>query len=138
METQKIRELVQAAWEARKRAYAPYSHFQVGAALLAEDGQIFIGCNVENISYGASVCAERSAVFAAVSSGKRKFLAMAVAGSDREYTFPCGICRQVLAEFNVPEIICARTEEDYIITDAKNLFPAPFSNTELKGRKNNE
>ena len=90
--------LITAAQAARRNAYAPYSHFTVGAALLAQDGTIYTGCNVENASYGLSICAERNAVFHAVASGTRDFLAVAVATENG--VTPCGACRQVLAEFN--------------------------------------
>ena len=89
--------LIDAAVGARQQAYAPYSKFSVGAAVLAENGQIFIGCNVENASYGLTNCAERTAIFAAVAAGQKRYLAMAVA-TEGGYS-PCGACRQVLAEF---------------------------------------
>ena len=100
--------LMDEAREVRKKAYAPYSHFQVGAALLGEHGDIYTGCNVENASYGASNCAERTAVFKAVSEGERKFAAIAIVGEKEgeETGFPCppcGICRQVLREFVDPK-----------------------------------
>ena len=92
-------ELVKAAQEMLKYAYAPYSKFLVGAALLGRDGRVFTGCNVENASYGATNCAERTAVFKAISEGCREFLAIAIVSSSGKYTYPCGICRQVLSEF---------------------------------------
>ncbi len=92
------RQLIDAALAARQQAYAPYSKFLVGAALLTEDGQLFSGCNVENSSYGLSNCAERTATFAAVAAGQRRFVALAVA-TEGGYS-PCGACRQVLAEFS--------------------------------------
>ncbi len=92
------RQLVDAALEARQQAYAPYSNFSVGAAVLSGDGRIFAGCNIENVSYGLTNCAERTAIFAAVAAGQRQFVALAVA-TDGGYS-PCGACRQVLAEFS--------------------------------------
>lgn len=96
----KFSELVHAARNALKNAYSPYSGYKVGAAILTSDGKIFTGCNVENGSYGASNCAERTAVFKAVSEGERNFSAIAIASEDGEAVpFPCGICRQVMSEF---------------------------------------
>lgn len=103
--------LVEAAWDARRRAYAPYSNFAVGAALLAADGRIFAGCNVENLSYGLTNCAERVAIGAAVADGVRDFLAVAVVADTGVPISPCGACRQVLAEFGVPRVILANRSE---------------------------
>jgi len=105
-------ELIAKARQAQQNAYAPYSGFKVGAALLSGDGKVFTGCNVENASYGLSVCAERTAIFKAVSEGIKEFAAMAIAGSGEGFIYPCGACLQVLAEF-APEI-------KLIITDEKN------------------
>lgn len=99
--------LVEAAWRAREMAYAPYSNFHVGAALLAADGRVFIGCNVENISYGLTNCAERVAIGAAIAAGVREFLAVAVVADTGVPISPCGACRQVLAEFGVPRVMLA-------------------------------
>ncbi len=95
--------LLQAARDAAEAAYCPYSHYPVGAAVLTLDGQIYTGCNVENISYGLSLCAERTAVSKAVSGGCRAFAALAVVGGDKHPAAPCGACRQVLSEFCQPE-----------------------------------
>ncbi len=105
--------LIDAAWLAREKAYAPYSNFQVGAALLADDGRVFSGCNVENISYGLTNCAERVAIGAAVAAGVRKFVAVAVVADTSVPISPCGACRQVLAEFGVPLVMLAnRTDRE--------------------------
>jgi cytidine deaminase len=103
--------LVEAAWRVRQLAYAPYSNFQVGAALLAADGRIFVGCNVENLSYGLTNCAERVAVGAAVAAGMREFVAVAVVADTAVPISPCGACRQVLAEFGVERILLANRTE---------------------------
>ncbi|MDR1212212.1 MAG: cytidine deaminase [Spirochaetaceae bacterium] len=92
--------LFEAAWQVAHNSYSPYSRFRVGAALLAEDGSLITGTNVENRSYGLSICAERGAVMAAVSQGKKRFIALAIAAPDADYPVgPCGACRQVLSEF---------------------------------------
>ena len=104
-------ELVTAAWLARERAYAPYSGFAVGAAVLAADGRVFVGCNVENLSYGLTQCAERVAIGAAIAAGACEFLAAAVVADTRQPISPCGACRQVMAEFKIPRVILANRRE---------------------------
>ncbi len=125
--------LISLAMEARQKAYAPYSGFLVGAALLAESGKVYQGCNIENASYGATNCAERTAVFRAVSEGERSFSAIAIVGGlrDREltYAYPCGICRQVLREFCDPDrmwVIIAKSETDYKKMKLDELLPESF------------
>ncbi len=102
MDNSMLAKLAEAAIDAAGRAYAPYSKFRVGAALLAEDGRVFTGCNIENASYGLANCAERTAVFKGVSEGATCFTALAVAGGKEDVAMPCGACRQVLAEFLPP------------------------------------
>lgn len=99
------KKLIELAHEARKRAYTPYSHFQVGAALVTKQGKVYLGCNIENASYTPSNCAERTAFFKAVSEGEREFAAIAVVGDAEgtETCSPCGVCRQVMREFCAPE-----------------------------------
>lgn len=104
-------ELIAAAWEARDNAYAPYSTFHVGAALMASDGSIFPGCNVENISYGLTNCAERVAIGAAVVAGVQSFEKVVVVADTAQPISPCGACRQVLAEFGVKSVILANRTE---------------------------
>ena len=119
------KKLVGQALEARRHAYAPYSHFAVGAALLCADGSVFTGCNIENQSYPAGICAERAALAAAVSQGKRGFAAIAVAGGDAPVT-PCGICRQALAEFGEMEVICSSVQGDFFSIFLSELLPHSF------------
>ena len=114
-------DLLMAAWQVRESAHAPYSRFAVGAALMAADGRIFTGCNVENLSYGLTMCAERVAIGAAVAAGARDFLAMAVVAETAVPISPCGACRQVMAEFGVPKVILANRNERLEFTLAELL-----------------
>lgn len=120
-------ELLRAAEKAGKAAYAPYSHFQVGAALRGKSGRVYLGCNVENASYGAALCAERAAVAAAVTAGEREFESIAIAGGQNP-TLPCGICRQVLSEFS-PEmtVICRGQTGGIEKFPLKSLLPHAFN-----------
>ena len=121
------KELLQAALDARLKAYAPYSKFLVGAAVRAESGEIYTGCNIENASYGLTVCAERNALFKAVGAGERKFTALCVVGDTEEPISPCGACRQVMAEFKVPFIILANLNGKIVEYTLDELLPLSFS-----------
>ena len=120
-------ELLNAALSARERAYAPYSKFLVGAAVLAKSGKIYTGCNIENASYGLTVCAERNALFSAVGEGEREFTALCVVGDTEAPISPCGACRQVMAEFKVPRIILANLKGDVKEYTLEELLPYGFS-----------
>ena len=121
-----IERMVEAARRAQRRAYAPFSHFPVGAAVLADDGQIFLGCNVENSSFGLTVCAERNAVAATVVAGARPAAVAVVAPGDA--TAPCGACRQVLAEFSpaMPVVLAGPDGDARHVTTLDALFPGAF------------
>ena len=139
---ERIPELIRLAKEAQENAYAPYSHYLVGAVLLCGEGTAVKGCNIENASYGATICAERTALFAAVAQGKRDFRCLVlVAGPEKgeadeaaQYPSPCGICRQALREFVRPSafpVIMARTETDYRIRTLEELLPESFGPEDL-------
>ena len=129
-----IKELIVSAIEARKKSYSPYSHYQVGAALLAENGQVITGCNIENAAYTPTNCAERTAFFKAVSEGVTDFKAIAIVGSPEgdvltQYAYPCGVCRQVMMEFCNPtdfHIIVAKSEDEYRVMTLQELLPEGF------------
>ena len=131
LETQK---LMDCAIKARENAYSPYSHFAVGAALLCEDGTLFEGCNIENASYGLTNCAERTAIFKAVSAGHTKFKALAVVADTEGPCAPCGACRQVMAEFKIPLIIMGNLMGNIKIVTIEELLPFSFSESELIGK----
>lgn len=119
--------LVDMALKAMENAYAPYSGFKVGAALLCSDKKVYTGCNIENSSYGASNCAERTAIFKAVSEGEREFEKIAIVSSSGDFTFPCGICRQVLSEFMYDKTVVLFSEKDGIKEfKVKDLLPEAF------------
>ena len=126
-------ELVSLALSMRERAYAPYSHFRVGAALDCEDGTVSTGCNVENAAYGACICGERTALVKAVSEGQRTFRTLAIAGSGGEPCWPCGICRQMLAEFSPNLLILAVNDGTGEVTKCslKDLLPHHFNASQL-------
>lgn len=136
---EKIRNLITRAIAARKKAYSPYSHYQVGAALLSEDGQVFSGYNIENAAYSPTICAERTAFFKAVSEGNRGFLAIAITGSPAgeeitQFAYPCGVCRQVMMEFCNPAaflIIVAKSPEEYRCMTLQECLPDGFGPANL-------
>lgn len=134
------RQLVEKAIEARRTSYAPYSNFAVGAALLTASGNIYTGCNVENASYGAGICAERTAAVKAISEGDTEFMAIAVVGyhieapaETRGLAYPCGICRQFLNEFRDKDIkvYVAKGADDYVETTLSELLPQAFGPKDL-------
>lgn len=138
-------DLIPIAIQAMANAYTPYSGFQVGAALLAEDGTVYQGCNIENAAYSPTNCAERTAFFKAVSEGQRTFKAICIVGGKAgvltDYTAPCGVCRQVMREFCCPEqfrIILAKSETDYRTCLLKDLLPAGFGPENLIAKENNK
>lgn len=121
--------LLQCAFKAMEMAYAPYSNFKVGAALLTESGKIYTGCNIENLSFGATVCAERVAIFKAISEGEKSFTKIAIVSSSGEETFPCGICRQVMIEFMPKGEIITGTNDNICVYKVCELLPKGFSNS---------
>lgn len=125
-------ELRRLAERARTAAYAPYSNFHVGAALLAEDGSVWSGCNVENASFGLTVCAERTAIFTAVTAGSRRFHALVVVTTNAAPVSPCGACRQVLLEFQPSfEVRCYGQSGGELITSSAELLPHAFVSTDF-------
>ena len=126
-----FRKLIERALAAREYSYSPYSHFRVGAALLCQDGSVYTGCNIENRAYGPTNCAERTAFITAVSEEKKEFAAIAIVGGEDElvWCYPCGVCRQVMAEFCNGEefkIICAKSADEYRIFSLNELLPEMF------------
>ena len=125
--------LLELALDARKNAYVPYSGYAVGAALLAEDGRVFTGCNIENASYTPTNCAERTAIFKAVSEGEQKFSAIVIVCSGKNPAAPCGVCRQVLREFCSDEmpVVFANAKRNYIESTLGELLPHSFGPEDL-------
>jgi len=132
--------LIAAAFEAKKKSYSPYSSFCVGAAILTESEKIYSGCNVENASYGGTICAERTAALHAVFGGERRFAAIAVAGASKDskstdsFAYPCGICRQFLREFALPnmKVYVAASPEDVLECTLEEMLPHSFGPENLK------
>ena len=139
MEQEQITTLIKKAQNAREFSYSPYSGYMVGAAVLTVDGEIYTGCNIENAAYGPTNCAERTAIFKAVSEGKRAFSAIAVVGGKRggreDYAAPCGVCRQVMMEFCEPakmQVIVAKNADEYKIFTLQELLPEGFGAANLE------
>lgn len=128
------KELIAEAKKARTMAYAPYSHFQVGAALLTKEGKVFHGCNIENAAYSLCNCAERTALFKAYSEGERDFMMMAVIADGDHPVTPCGACRQVLSELCPSDmtVLCANLHGEVVKTTVGALLPGAFSQEHLK------
>lgn len=136
------RELIEQAIKGRMYSYAPYSGFRVGAAIETKEGEVYTGCNIENAAYGPTNCAERTAIFKAVSEGKRNFSQIAIIGGKEAgsivtgYATPCGVCRQVMMEFCDPgdfKIIVAKSVDDYIVYTLEQLMPEGFGPNNLEG-----
>ncbi len=129
-----IKQLLDKAVEARNKAYTPYSNFKVGASVLTKNNIVFQGCNIENASYGLTNCAERTAIFKAVSEGENEFEAIAIVGDTDGPISPCGACRQVIAEFcdENTKIILANLKGEYVETSITELLPGFFSSKDLK------
>lgn len=127
------KELIKKCLEAKEMAYAPYSNFKVGAALLTDSGKIYTGCNIESASYTPTICAERTAIAKAVSEGERKIEMIAVTGSSDAWTFPCGVCRQVIREFGKDaDIIIVKNEDEYKEFKLADLLPHSFGPEDLE------
>ena len=134
-----MEQLVKEALRMREYSYVPYSHFRVGAALLAKDGTVYTGCNIENAAYTPTNCAERTAFFKAVSEGVMDFQAIAIAGGpegtyELDYCSPCGVCRQVMMEFCDPEtfqVILVKSESEYQVFSLKEILPLGFGPKDL-------
>ncbi|MDO4204656.1 MAG: cytidine deaminase [Selenomonadaceae bacterium] len=124
-------ELIEVARQYRENAYTPYSHFKVGAAVLTASGKVYGGCNIENSSYGLTNCAERTAIFKAVSEGEREFAALAVIADTDGPCSPCGACRQVIADFRIPRIIMANLRGEVKEVTLSELLPFAFSDKDI-------
>ena len=123
--------LVEAAEEAGEFSYSPYSKFAVGAAVLTRSGKVYGGCNIENASYGITNCAERTAIFRAVSEGEREIVALAIVADSKRPVPPCGACRQVIAEFKIPHIIMANLDDQIQTATCEELLPGAFSDEDM-------
>ncbi|NLM11035.1 MAG: cytidine deaminase [Clostridiaceae bacterium] len=126
-------DLVKKAMKAKENAYAPYSGFRVGACVKTQDGRIYTGCNIENSSFGATICAERTAIVKAISEGETKISAIAITSDSDGLTYPCGICRQVISEFRSDntKIICSNKKGEYKIYEINDILPHAFTKEDM-------
>lgn len=123
--------LYEIALKAKEMSYSPYSGFKVGAAVLTKDGTVYFGCNIENSSYGATICAERVAIYKAISEGNKEILKIAIASDNNNYTYPCGICKQVMSEFMKNAVIVLSNGKEIKELQFKELDPYMFTSEEL-------
>ncbi|PNR94562.1 cytidine deaminase [Petrotoga sp. 9PWA.NaAc.5.4] len=131
MDDKTIKDLYKSALNVRENAYVPYSNFKVGAAVLTETGEIFCGCNVENASFGLTICAERNSIFSAVAHGYKSFKALLVVADSKEPVKPCGACRQVMAEFGDFDVFLANLKGNIEKTKVSELLPYAFGSNDL-------
>lgn len=127
-----VQELIELAKKYRDNAYVPYSNFKVGAALVTKDGKIYGGCNIENASYPVSTCAERTAILKAVSEGEKDFAILVVIADTPGPCSPCGMCRQAIAEFKIPQIVMANMKGDVRTVTLEELLPFSFSDSDME------
>ena len=124
--------LIQKAAEAKHTSHSPYSNFRVGSAIITEDDKVYLGCNVENSTYGLTMCAERTAIFKAISEGERKFRAIAIASDSPDFITPCGACRQIIFDHcGEIDIICTNSKEEYKVFKTSELLPFAFGDKDL-------
>lgn len=122
------KQLIELAIKAKQNSYSPYSGYRVGAVVLTKSGKTFLGANIENCAYGPTNCAERSAIFSAISNGERDLKKIAIVGSSDDICYPCGVCRQVIAELAPKiEIICAKDKDNFVVKTIEELLPNAFS-----------
>jgi cytidine deaminase, homotetrameric len=138
MKAETLEDLVKQAQRAQKRAYAPYSKYKVGAAILGASGKIYWGVNVENASYGLSMCAERAAIFAGVTSGETSFSVIAVVADGEEVPMPCGACRQVMEEFSIPWVVLGNMKKERKLLAFESLLPLAFGKSYLTEQEKND
>ena len=129
-----IKKMLRLAADAREKAYCPYSGFRVGACLKTDSGAYYLGCNIENAAFTPTNCAERTAMFKAVYEGERDFEALAIISDGLNYSAPCGVCRQVLAEFCKPDmpVICADRDGNYVVHELRELIPLAFTKADME------